>query len=86
MAVDMNEPRDAVVQPIENEGTHELRGGFRRQEMANRSNSSDLDICSTTDVVNRLHHTQSCVSVDPEIFDTAFEEIIVITNSQVVIF
>ena len=41
----MNEPRDAVVQPIENEGTHELRSGFRRQEMANRSNSSDLEIC-----------------------------------------
>ena len=81
---DVNEQRVAVVQLTENKRTHRLSSGLRRQEMADRANSSDLEKCRTTDVVNMLHHRQSCVSVDPEIFDTAFEGSVIIANSQVV--
>ena len=80
----MSMSRIAVVQPSENKRTHKLSSGLRRQEMADRANSSDLEICGTTDVVSMLHHRQSCVSVDPEIFDTAFEGSVIIANSQVV--
>ena len=36
--------------------------------MAGGANSSDLEICWVTDVVNMLHRRQSWVSADPEIF------------------
>ena len=38
-----------------------------------------------TDVVSMLHHRQSCVDVDPDIFDMAFEGNVMIANSQVVL-
>ena len=45
ITVDVNEQRGAVVSPTENKRTHKLSRGFRRQEMADRSNSSDLENC-----------------------------------------
>ena len=38
-------------------------------------NSSDLEICGTTDVVSMLHRRQNSVNVYPEIFSKAFEEL-----------
>ena len=86
ITVDVSEQRVTTVQPTENKRTHKLSSGFRRQEMADRANSSDLEICWTTEVVNMLHHRQSCVSVDPEIFDMAFEGNVMIASSQVFFF
>lgn len=48
----------AAVQPTKNKRKHQLSSGFRRQEMADRTNSSDLEICCTTDVVNTIHHSR----------------------------
>ena len=44
MTVDVNEQRVAVVQPTENKRRHKLSRGFRGQEMADRANSSDLEM------------------------------------------
>ena len=43
--VDVSEQRVAVVQPTDKKRTHTLNSGFRGQEMADRANSSDLEIC-----------------------------------------
>ena len=43
ITVDVNEQGVAVVQPTENKRTHKLSSGFRRQKMADRANSSDLE-------------------------------------------
>ena len=45
ITVDVNEQRVAVVQPTKNKRTHQLRRGPRRQGMADRANSSDLETC-----------------------------------------
>ena len=45
ITVDVSEQRFAVVQPTENKRIHKPSNGFRRQEIADRTNSSDLDIC-----------------------------------------
>ena len=45
VTVDVSEQRVTTVQLTENERTHKLSSGFRRQEMADRANSSDLEIC-----------------------------------------
>ena len=45
ITVDVNEQRVVVVQPTKNKRTHKLSSGFRRQEMADRANSSDLEMC-----------------------------------------
>ena len=58
ITVDVSEQRVAIVQPTENR-THQLSSGFRCQKMADRVNSSDLETCWTTDVVNMLDHRQS---------------------------
>ena len=49
--------------------------------MADRANSSDLEMCWTTDVVT----VDSSVNVDPENFDMTFEGNITIASSEVVI-
>ena len=59
---DVNEQRIAVVQPNKDKRTHQLSSGFRRLEMADRANSSDLEICRATVVVNMLHRRQSSVN------------------------
>ena len=81
ITVDVNEQKVAVVQPTENKRTNQLSSGFRRQEMADRANSSDLEMYWTTDVVT----IDSSVNVDPEMFDMTFEGTIIIASSQVVI-
>ena len=58
ITVDDNEQRTEIVQPPKNKRKHQLSSGFRRQEMADRTNSSDLEICCTTDVVNTMHHSR----------------------------
>ena len=40
----VNEQRVAAVQPTENKRTRKVSRGFRRQAMADRTNSSDLEI------------------------------------------
>ena len=68
-----NEPGAAVVQSTENKKTHQLSSGFhcQRQQMPDTANSSDLKIyiCRMTSVVNMLHHRQSSINIDPEIFN-----------------
>ena len=64
--------------------TRKLSSGCRRQAMAGRANSSDLEIYWTTHVVNMPRHRQSCVSVDPDIFYMAFECNVMPANYQVV--
>ena len=44
ITVDVNEQKVAVVQPTENKRTNQLSSGFRRQEIADRANSSDLEM------------------------------------------
>ena len=75
----------AAVQPTKNKRKHQLSSGFRRQEMAERANSSDLEICWMADVVNIFDHRQGSVNVKPDIFNMAFEENIMIADSQVFI-
>ena len=45
ITVDVSEQRFAVVQPTENKSIHKLSNGLRCQEIADRTNSSDLDTC-----------------------------------------
>ena len=68
---DVNEQRVAIIQTIENEGTHQLNSGFPRQEMANRANSSDLNKRCATNVVNILRQRQGSINVNPKTFDMA---------------
>ena len=82
---DVNEQKIAIVQTIENEGTHQLNSGFPRQEMANRATSSDLKIRLSTNVVSMLCHKQGSVNVNTETFDMACRRNIMTASSHMAI-